>query len=194
MRVRDPSNLPAWREFDAFYGELILRYCRRRGLRFAQAEDVRQMVLLNLSQALPGFEYDPDRGGFRGYLGRTVRNAIARFLERHEPRELRLMEGGDADCCAAVAADELDERWEQEWTRYHACRAMQRLRLTFDRQSLDVFERLLAGATVADLASELSISQEAVRKIKQRVRERLTDVIREQVAAEERAHGRRTES
>ena len=45
IRLRRPADEAAWREFDAAYSELIVRYCRRLGLQLADAEDVRQLVL-----------------------------------------------------------------------------------------------------------------------------------------------------
>ena len=41
LRVRDPNDACAWREFERVYGPLILAYCQRFGLQFADAEDVR---------------------------------------------------------------------------------------------------------------------------------------------------------
>ncbi|MCA9253978.1 MAG: sigma-70 family RNA polymerase sigma factor, partial [Phycisphaerales bacterium] len=71
LRIRDPDDQRAWREFDGAYGELIVRYCRARGLQLVDAEDVRQLVMLNLSRSIPRFEYQPEVGRFRDYL-RTI--------------------------------------------------------------------------------------------------------------------------
>ena len=70
-RVRDLDDHHAWVEFESRYRDLILGYCRRRGLQRSDAEDVRQMVMLNLAQASSrNFEYQPQRSGrFRDYIG-----------------------------------------------------------------------------------------------------------------------------
>ena len=39
-RVRDPENDAAWREFEATYRDLIIRYCRARALQVADAAQV----------------------------------------------------------------------------------------------------------------------------------------------------------
>ena len=75
-RVKNRSDDEAWREFEARYGDLIIGYCRSRGLQLTDAEDIRQTIMLSLATALVGFEYDPKRGRFRYYLGRAVRNAM----------------------------------------------------------------------------------------------------------------------
>ena len=61
-RVQNSGDGQAWREFDERYRDLILRYCRRRDLQEADAEDVRQQVMLGLTQSLPRFTYDPTKG------------------------------------------------------------------------------------------------------------------------------------
>ena len=72
----------SWRQFDAKYRELILRYCRARGLQTSDAEDVRQIAMANLAKSLRSFEYKLTRGRFRGYLGQVVRSAISRHFKR----------------------------------------------------------------------------------------------------------------
>ena len=124
-RVRDPANEAAWAEFDRSYGELILRYCHRCGLQHSDAEDVRQIVLMSLASALRSFEYRPQRGRFRSYLGRVVRNAVTRHATRPDGRIPVL-------CMDETAADATDEprdgQWEQEWVAHHLRQAMQTIR------------------------------------------------------------------
>ena len=95
-RVRDGSDQAAWREFEAKYHELLLRYCRARGLQRSDAEDVRQIVMMNLAKFLRNFDYSPEKGGFRSYLGRVVRNSISRHFSRPNP----------ADTCNHALRDE----------------------------------------------------------------------------------------
>ena len=165
-RVRDPEDQRAWEEFDRRYGELIVRYCRSRSLQQSDAEDVRQIVLMNLSSALRRFEYQPGRGRFRSYLGCVVRNAIARYAGRRQ-RDARGLDPQILDL-EAVDDGEHDPRWEEEWTAHHLRRAMDVVRRSHDPKSLEVFDRLLAGGDVREVAATLGLSTDAVHKIKQR--------------------------
>ncbi len=183
-RVRDPDNDSAWREFDAKYRELILRYCRARGLQTTDAEDVRQIAMANLAKSLRSFEYKPARGRFRGYLGQVVRSAISRHFSRPDasPRAL------DTNVLAAVEADDAgqaDEVWEREWARHHYRLAMQSVRASFDAKSVQIFDRLLAGDGVNQLASDFQTTTQAVHKIKQRIRDRLKELIAAQIRQED---------
>ena len=135
--MRDPSTHPsllerltrddaeAWREFEARYGDLLLRYGLARGLQLADAEDARQLVLLSLAKGLASFRYRPERGRFRDYLGRSVRNATFRVTARPKVAgtplsEVELLALPDAD----GAPEEPDPLWEREWREHHLRRAL----------------------------------------------------------------------
>ncbi len=183
-RLRDPSDDAAWREFDDTYRELIVRYCRARRLQAADAEDVRQMVMLSLSKALPTFAYDPARGRFRHYLCRTIRNAIIQNSARPNSR----LEAVDNAELAYLSADEdmeTDEVWEREWMDHHYRLAMKTIRGTFDPRSVEVFDRLLKGAAVEAVATEYGMTTQAVHKVKQRIRDRMMELVQEQIRIED---------
>lgn len=183
-RVRDPADSGAWREFESQYGPLMLGYCRRLGLQLTDAEDVRQVVLSDLSKTLPRFQFQPQRGKFRTYLGRVVKNAISRHLHRHDRSDRTLDSTVLASTPGKDDAD-FDEKWEQEWVLHHYRLAMQVMRSTYDARSLCVFDELVAGKSIGDVATEFDVTPEAVRKIKQRVKERLREIVATQIHEED---------
>lgn len=183
-RVRDASDDAAWREFDAKYRELILRYSRARGLQPADAEDVRQITMSNLAKSLRTFEYAPDKGRFRNYLGQVVRSAISRHFRRPEIRA-RALDSGVLATVEAADSGDADELWEQEWVRHHYRLAMETVRKTYEPRSVEMFDRLLAGGSVDKVAAEFDSTPQAVHKVKQRIRKRLTELIALQVREED---------
>jgi RNA polymerase sigma-70 factor (ECF subfamily) len=184
-RLREPGDEPAWRRFDALYGEVIVRYARRRGLGLDDAEDIRQIVTLNLLSAMRHFRLERERGRFRSYLGRVVGNAIQRQSSRayrlHEVLEPDLVR---LDAVAAAPVPGLDAMWEEEWRQHHLRRALATVRGTFDARSMAIFERLLCGETTADVAAATGSSVATVHKVRQRVRARLHRLVQQQLAAE----------
>lgn len=185
-RVRDPQDALAWRAFERRYADLVLRYALARGLQCADAEDARQVVFLRLSRYLRSFQYAPGRGRFRSYLGAIVRNVISEQAHRPLPATGAVDETEDA---LAAMPDprtaEADERWEREWADHHCRLALQTIRETFDARSVAVFEDLLAGAAPDEAAARHQLSGDAVAKIRQRVRARMQELIREQLRDEE---------
>jgi len=183
-RVRDPADAAAWREFEARYRDLIRSYCRGRGLQTSDAEDVGQMVMLALARALQGFVFDPARGRFRDYLGRVVENAIRRHLSRPSQAP-HLLDTSVLETLATTGNEVRDANWEREWMQHHFRLAMRAVRKECRPESLTIFERLLAGGSVQDVALACGASTEAVYKVKQRLRERLKERIEQQIRDEE---------
>jgi len=185
-RVRDPSDHAAWSEFDARYRELIFRYSLRCGLSAADAEDVRQMVMMRLVRVLPQFHYDPARGRFHDYLYRVTRSAIADFRACPESRRRAVLDDEAVQRLAEPAADasRADLEWEQEWRDHHLRLALTAVRQASDARSVAVFERLLDGASVERAAAEFGMSVDAVHKVKQRLRDRVQARIAEQMREE----------
>lgn len=186
-RLRNGGDHAAWREFDSRYRDLLLNYCRRRGVPYTDAEDLVQAVFADLSRTLPQFSYQPARGRFRDYLYRCVTNAIFDWSRRpNRQREALALMGSclnemprpDGDAAAA-------ELWQQEWENHHFRLAMAAIRQTFDEKSAAIFERSVAGAKVADLALEFNMSEAAVHKVRQRIRDRMEELIAAQVREED---------
>jgi RNA polymerase sigma-70 factor (ECF subfamily) len=183
-RVRDPADAAAWREFEARYRDLIRRYCHRRGLQAADAEDVGQLVMLALARALQRFVFDPERGRFRDYLGSVVNNAIQKHVSR--PRQTpALLDTYVLDSLASAGGSTCEESWEEEWVQHHFRLALRAVRAESEAASWAAFERLRSGESVASVAEASGMTREAVYKIKQRMRDRLRERIEQQVRDEE---------
>lgn len=183
VRLRNRDDGAAWEEFDRRYRDLILAYCRRRGLQPADAEDVRQATMLSFANVVSSFEYDARKGHFRYYLGRIVQNAIHRH---RTPEAAAAIERLDTAFGRDLSDDaEMDERWNEEWIRHHYRMAMRSLQETHEPRSVAMFEQLLAGRSVAEVARDFDTTEPAVHKVKQRIRTRLQETIAQQVRNEE---------
>jgi RNA polymerase sigma-70 factor (ECF subfamily) len=184
-RVRDPSDHAAWREFEATYRELLVRFCRRQGWQLADAEDLVQTVMASLVRSLPGFVYDRARGRFRDYLYRAVRNAMSQRVAR--PKERGGALDMDEEWPAPAGEDPaLQTAWEQEWVHHHYRLAMVSVRASFEARSVEVFERCVAGETVQSVAAAFEMSTQAVHKVRQRIKARLEELIAAQIRDEDR--------
>lgn len=187
-RIRDKADDAAWREFDRRYRDLMLRYCRRRGLDQVDAEDVVQATFTGLSEGLTRFTYDPERGRFRDYLSICLRNEISRWSARPQiaARGLFSEEGSRLP---SPENGESDAVWEEEWVAHHYRRALATIRPQFDAKSIEVFDRSIAGANVKLLSEEFGMSEQAIYKVRKRIRDRLEEVIAEQIREEDDVDG-----
>jgi RNA polymerase sigma factor (sigma-70 family) len=85
LRVRDPADQAAWREFVEIYRPVIVRLVRQKGMQAADAEDVAQEVLAAVAKAIEQRAHDPGRAKFRTWLRRVATNAILNAISRGRP-------------------------------------------------------------------------------------------------------------
>ena len=138
LRIRDGGDSAAWREFADLYGPIIRGYCRRRGLQEADAADVGQEVLAQVSRAIGAFDYQPCRGRFRNWLGTVTRNKIARFLEVRG-REGRAAAWDDVEAQPMAPAE--DPEWTAEFYARILEAALARIRGDFEATTWEAFAR-----------------------------------------------------
>jgi RNA polymerase sigma factor (sigma-70 family) len=180
FRLRDPHDRDAWHEFVALYGPAVYRFGRKRGLQDADALDLMQVVFQAVAGAVERFEYDPQRGKFRGWLFSVVRHQLGKLQARQ--RRSPPGEGG------TPAVDRLDkqperdageaELWAQEYRRQRFLWAAAKVRGTFEESSWQAFWRTaVEGRAAAEVAQELGLSAGAVSTAKSRVLARIRDVL-----------------
>lgn len=170
----------AWGEFVRRYGALVRSAAARHGLQPADADDVLQDVLIGLTQALPGFEYNPARARFRTFLQRIVQRTIFRRF-RKKSRE----NGIDSLNELADAERHADEAWEADWRQYHLARAMETIEVEFSPRDRGIFAIYVGQQrSAAETAAALSVPIEQVYQAKSRILSRLSALVAAQIEEE----------
>jgi RNA polymerase sigma factor (sigma-70 family) len=176
VKLRDPADAGAWREFVAIYQPLVYRLARREGLQDADAHDLCQEVFRTVARAIERYELDPARGSFRGWLSRITRNLLINVLTRR-PYRLRgsgstsvqeLLEAQPADDPSAAAV------FETEYRRQVFRWAAEEVQREFAPSTWRAFWlTAVEGRAPADAAAELGLSVGAVYIARSRVLARL---------------------
>jgi RNA polymerase sigma factor (sigma-70 family) len=171
-RLADPSDGDAWRAFVDTYAPLVYRFCRRRGAQDADAADVTQEVLAQVSRSMPAFRYDPARGRFRDWLWAVVRSKLGRF--RKSDARVPVPTGENLDTEATPA----DPEWVAEFQARLVEVALTRVAGEFSSDHWRAFERTWRdGAAAGVVAAELGLSVSAVYVAKCRAVARLREEI-----------------
>lgn len=167
----------AWQKIVRLYAPLVVYWCRRTPLPPNDIDDVVQDVFLSVSRELPRFQHNRSGDSFRGWLRVITRRRVADHFRRHAERPAA--EGGTTamrrigdtpDPVPDVFACDDAEAEEATMTR----RALDLIRNDFQPNTWQAFWRTtIDGATPAELATELNMSQAAIRMARSRVLSRL---------------------
>jgi RNA polymerase sigma-70 factor (ECF subfamily) len=178
VRIRDPKDAESWRAFTTAYAPLIYNYGRRKGLQDADAAELCQEVMIEVARSIRQFEYQPERGRFRDWLGTVTFRRMARLhsmkARGEKERHLPVNSGEFAPSTSAA----LDPEWTDEFNAQILAAAIERVRPHFEATTWRAFERVwLDGMPAADVAIELGISIVSVYVAKSRVLKRLEEEV-----------------
>lgn len=178
LRVRDPQDQSAWDRFDALYRPVVYRVARRAGWQHSDAEDLTQRVMVSVAKAIPDWQRDPNKGGFRSWLYQIARNALISTL-RTSRRDITI---GGSDFLEQSQAiknpmDDIERLINEEHHRSLLRTAAEIVKDEFHASSWQAFWLTTLGElSVPDAAEKLQLSTGAVYAARSRILRRLQEV------------------
>jgi RNA polymerase sigma factor (sigma-70 family) len=172
VRIRDPQDAEAWNQFHHVYGPLIFRFACWHGLQDSDAADLTQDVLREVCRQIGTFEYDREKGRFRGWLLTVARCTVSRIREarfRHpqgtgDTGHIRRLEN------VPNQAGDLDEYWNHEYEQMLFEWAANEVQTQVQPATWEAFRRTAVdGDKPADVASELGMNLGSVYVARNRV-------------------------
>jgi RNA polymerase sigma factor (sigma-70 family) len=181
-RLRDPQDHEAWLEFIAIYEPVTYRMLRRHGLQDADSREVMQELFMAVSRSIDRWDPRTERGSFRGWLRRVVRNLVINWLKRRD-RQISAVGGSELQAMLnALPANSEAETAEfyNEVRRAQFQRAAERVRSEVLTSTWEAFwETAVLGNSPAATAAKLHLSVGGVRVAKCRVLARLQTAVKE---------------
>lgn len=180
-KLSDRHDDFAWRDFVAYYRGFIYGLIRRMGMNHFDADEVVQIVLLKSWDKLPEFKYDPEKGRFRGWLGRVTANAVRNFVRDKGRRPVALENDNgvainERDFFSTEA--EIDRLAEEEWREYLPKLAWKNICGSFGDNVRKTYELLRQGKGVEIISAELGIAVSSVYVYKKRIQEKMLPELR----------------
>ena len=174
------SQSEAWMAFHARYRDVILRWCRGRGVPRACAEDLTQDVFLLLSQRLPNYHHEPDRGRFRSWLQAVVHNVVTDFWRRQRRRPECVGVGDPYLLERLAGAARLEEADEPGGSsQATAAEVLARVRARLKETTWQAFyQSMVEEHPAAEVAARLNLSVASVYKANYRVKQMLLEEYR----------------
>ncbi len=162
--LRDGADPQAWEEFFGRYWPVIYGYAKHAGCSDHTAEDVVQDVLAAVFQRRGVFRYDPQRGRFRSWLGKVVRNKIAEH--RRRPNQRVRPRGGDSQAIGAwqtADGDSPEAAWEAVFERNLLSALLDVLQAEMAPQRFQAFELFVfCNLSAAEVAKITGLTRHGV--------------------------------
>lgn len=170
----------AWRRLVHIYGPLVYHWCLRAGLNRPDAEDLGQEVFRAVAARIDTFERRKASDTFGGWLRTITRHKVADHW-RKKSRQPNTIDSPDLiqsipnQPNTLLEEDTSDEEREEIRSVVYQ-RALELIRTEFRESSWKAFwGTAVEGRATADVASDLNMTQMAVRKAKSRVLRRLRE-------------------
>lgn len=194
-----PAASAALEELCRTYWYPLYAYVRRKGHDVHDAQDLTQEFFARLLRGDSLLQVHPDKGRFRSFL----LAAMNHFLAKQWRRETAQKRGGGQAALsldAAAAEDRYrlepvdlqtpDKVFERRWAMTLLARALERLRQERKESGqaavFDALQGLLTGEKCAQpytqIASQLGLTEDAVKQTAKRLRQRYGELLRQEVA------------
>jgi|SRR6185312_8560166 len=147
IRLKNWEDQESWKDFFDTYWKLIYGVAAKAGLTDTEAQEVVQETVIAVAKKMPGFEYDPRIGSFKGWLLHTTRWKIGDQLRR------RRKEGGGAERAQKTTTGtstieripdpggfDLEAEWDREWEKNIFDAAIERVKKQVKAKQYQIFD------------------------------------------------------
>ncbi|GMU20324.1 MAG: hypothetical protein AMXMBFR13_04210 [Phycisphaerae bacterium] len=182
QRIKNLEDSRSWGEFDSIYRPLLRRFAAARKLDRIDAEEVAQECMAAIAEHINGFEYQPCKGTFRGWLLTMVNNRINSRLRK---REIVTADTDQLDGLVSPLKGPA-ELFELFWMEEHLRACMEAVHAETPEQSFAAYEMyVLKGLPAEEVCAATGLKPNLLYQIKFRVNKRVLQKFRELVGTEE---------
>ena len=173
-RLKATINGESWEVFFNTYWELIYNVARRKGLSEADSQDIVQETILKVHKSLDRFQYNRDRGSFKGWLRTITRSRLVEHYKKKQRQPPTQQPREDEDDPLVNLADpqgpELDRIWSEEWSRSLIQRSLTFLKQQVSLKQYQIFKcHCIDEWSVKEVCDALNVNAAQVYMAKQRV-------------------------
>ena len=165
QKLKDNHDDSAWADFAYYYRNYIYNIARRMNFGHDDADEIVQLVLLKSWKKLGEFDYDSEKGRFRGWLCRVTGNEIRNYFRDQKKRFVSIenfkTEDGH-DFLEQSAQPEVEKIAEEEWEEASE--------ETEEEETLEDSEDT-AEKELEEISEELELSTEELEEISEETAE-----------------------
>ena len=172
-RLRNWDDQESWRDFFDTYGHFIYRIARKTGLNDAEAQDVVQDTLLAVARQMPGFQYDPSVGSFKGWLHQITHRRVVDHFRKRAPESNSddpVRHGKCLEQFPDPAGTDFATLWEEEWQWHLLHTAMQHVKRRTNPKQFQLFDLYVTKRwPIKVIMSTLGVSAPQIYMAKMRI-------------------------
>ena len=178
--VANTENEAAWQRFFDLYAGFVFSIARSKGLNDTDADDIVQMVFVDLMRNLLSFKYDREKGRFRSYLAALVKWRVIDRLKAVR-RDADLKADFMEEAKATGPGD--DEFADREWKAVAMDHALRRIKSSVRPEHYAAFvASTVEGQDTETVMKLYKLSRDNLYQIRKRLSERLRKVMSEVLA------------
>ena len=166
------NDEPAWEEFIDVYSRYIYAIIRRLGVSAQSAEELNQAILVKLWEKLPDYKFLPEVAKFRTWLFRVIYNSVISHKRKLTKEAVTSEITDDIE-----VKPEINKIMEQEWEKYIANLAWEKVKPMFSGSAIQVFELSLEGKSSEEISEQLGLKLNTVYKLRNRFKDKLAKQI-----------------
>jgi len=152
LRAKNLQDERAWKEIVDIYRHYIFVVIMSKGLSSSQADDVQQLVLLELWQNL--HKYDSEKSKFRHWVAMISHHKTIDYI-RKESNHLKKI--NNQEIAEQVEKSEIEALAEKEWKFFIANMAMKNLQNKIKPIAMQCFQLHAQGVSVKDISEQLDL-------------------------------------
>jgi RNA polymerase sigma factor (sigma-70 family) len=173
-RLKATINGESWEVFFNTYWELIYSVARRAGLSEADSQDIVQETIIKVHKSLDRFQYNRERGSFKGWLRTITRSRLNEHFKKQQRQPPTQQPREDEDDPLTNLADpqgpEIERIWSEEWSHSLIQRALAFLKQQVSLKQYQIFKcHCIDEWTVKEVCDALNVNAAQVYMAKKRV-------------------------
>ncbi|MCH2205521.1 MAG: sigma-70 family RNA polymerase sigma factor [Lentisphaerales bacterium] len=182
QRVKNVYDDSSWDEFNKYYRPYIMMITKGLNMRHNDAEEIVQLIMIKIWKNIPKFNYNPNRGHFRGWIRTITVNSVRNYIDTKAYKQLSLDKmhetGEKTDVDDSFSESAIGKIADQEWENYICTMAWDNVKHHFSESVQNVFTELSKGTDCDVIAEKLDLKRNSVYKYRKRINERLFKEIR----------------
>ena len=182
QRVKNLYDDSSWDEFNKYYNPYIMMVVKSLKISHTHAEEITQMIMIKIWKSIPKFNYDPNKGNFRGWIRTITVNTVRNYVVTKAYKQVsldKINETGDhSEITENYLESAIEKIADREWENYICKMAWENIQHHYREKVKLVFDELYKGTDCSIIAEKLDLKRNTVYKYRKRIHEKLFKEIR----------------